>query len=104
MAWFGIRSIYFLGQKYGGMNIFEERVVCFEASSADEAHVKARLESSTYASDCKIQSYPLHEGYKQDGTPLVDGYEVWSVLFQSTESLPEFVANRYERYRYEIQK
>lgn len=51
MPWFAIRSVYLFGQKFDDTNVFEERIVCFEAASAHEAHVKAKRESEQYAAD-----------------------------------------------------
>jgi hypothetical protein len=101
MAWFGIRSVYFWGQKSDGTNVFEERVVCFEAPTADEAHAKARRESERYAADNGYTAHPEQEGYEQDGDTLIDGYEVWSLLLESRESLAEFYAARYLKYDYQ---
>jgi len=39
-------------------------------------------------------------GYEQDGSPLIDGYELRSELFESRQSLDEFYADRYGRYEY----
>jgi len=38
--------------------------------------------------------------YQQDGDALIDGYELYSQLFQSKESLQQFYQSRYGRYRY----
>ena len=38
--------------------------------------------------------------YEQDGDALIDGYEVWSELFESAESLEEFHQSRYGKYEY----
>ena len=100
MDWFAIRSVYLCRAKSDGMNIFEERVVCFEAGSDDEAHEKAALESARYALANEFEAHPEREGYLQDGDPLIDGYEVWSVMLESRESLDEFYARRYSRYEY----
>jgi hypothetical protein len=101
MAWFGIRSIYLFGQKSDGTNLFEERVVCFEAGSADEAHDKAKVESERYTADNGLEVFPERESYEQDGDALIDGYEVWSAMFESPESLADFYAARYTKYEYE---
>jgi hypothetical protein len=100
MAWFAVRSIYLFGQKADGTNVFEERVVCFQAESADAAHDKAKLESERYAADHGFEVFPEREGYEQDGDSLIDGYEVWSVLFESRDSLSDFYAARYTKYDY----
>jgi hypothetical protein len=100
MPWFAIRSVYHFGTKSDGTNIFEERVVCFEAATAHEAHEKAFRESSDYANALGIQAYPDRHSYEQDGEPLIDGYEVWSNLFEARQSLKEFYARRYSGYEY----
>lgn len=101
MAWFAVRSIYLFAIKSDGKNVFEERMVCFEAESADAAHVKAKVESERYAQENGYEVLPVRESYEQDGDALIDGYEVWSTLFESRESLEEFYENRYGKYDYQ---
>jgi hypothetical protein len=100
MPWFAIRTVYHFGVKKDGTNVFEERVVCFEADSSAQAHEKAQVEADAYASKHNYLKHPEQSGYQQDGTPQVDGYEVWSELFQSREPLKKFYAKRYETYLY----
>ena len=100
MAWFAVRSVYLFGQKTDGTNVFEERVVCFQAESADAAYAKAKQESERYAQDNGCEVFPERVGYEQDGDPLIDGYEVWSELFESRETLADFYAARYTKYDY----
>ena len=101
MPWFAIRSVYLFGIKPGDVNVFEERVVCFEAETSDVAHAKAEVEAEEYARDNKIVLHPEQSGYKQDGNPLIDKYEVWSELFEARLTLNEFYENRYSKYLYE---
>jgi len=101
MPWFAIRSVYLFGKKLGGINVFEERVVCFAAETADVAHAKAEQEAEEYARDNEFVLHPEQSGYRQDGKPLIDGYEVWSELFEARLTLQEFYENRYSRYLYE---
>lgn len=100
MTWFAIRTVYHFGVKSDGMNVFEERVVCFSAQSSEEAHSKASAESDRYAVQNNVVAHPEQSGYRQDGAALVDGYEVWSELFESRDALDEFYANRYGNYEY----
>ncbi len=100
MAWFAVRSVYLFGQKSDGTNIFEERVVCFEAASAREAYPKAKQESEQYAAENNFAVFPEREAYEQDGDALIEGYELWSTLLEARLSLAEFFAERYERYTY----
>lgn len=101
MSWFAIRTIYHFGVKSDGRNIFEERIVAFEAESWDEAHEKAEAEAEQYAEANDFVAHPDQVGYEQDGERLVDGYEIWSELYESPLSLEAFHAERYERYEYE---
>ena len=101
MAWYAVRTLYHFGVKADGSNVFEERVVCFEASSFDEAHEKAEQESMAYAQACGFTAHSEQVAYEQDGSPLIDGYEVWSELFESGESLADFWDNRYEKHEYQ---
>lgn len=100
MCWFAVRSLYQCCLKSDGTNIFEERVVVFEAGSVEEAFEKAELESVKYAVARGFKAHPFRESYEQDGDSLIDGYEVWSVLFESRESLDDFFTNRYAKYEY----
>ena len=100
MAWYAVRTIFLIGNKPGGINIFEERIVCIEAASFDEAHAKGAKESKQYASEQKFERHPDQVAYEQEGEYLVDEYEVWSELYESTDSLEQFWASRYARYEY----
>jgi hypothetical protein len=100
MPWFGIRSLYLCRRKSDGTSIFEERVVVFVAESAAEAFEKAEKESDQYARMNDFNAHPVQEGYELDGDPLVDGYEVWSVMLEARASLDEFYESRYARYDY----
>ena len=100
MSWYAIRSVYHFGAKADSTNIFEERIVSFQAESWAEAHAKAEAESETYARENGFESHPEQEGYEQDGELQIDGYEIWSQLFESRLSLVDFFAERYSRYDY----
>ena len=100
MAWYAIRRVYHFGTKGDGTNVFEERVVCFEANSWADAHAKSNVESEEYARNRQMEIHPEHSGYEQDGAALIDGYEVWSELFESKDSLTDFYARRYAAYEY----
>jgi hypothetical protein len=101
MPWFAVRSIFLARQKTDGTNIFEERVCAFEAESTDAAHVKAQIESERYASANGFELFPEREAYEQDGEPLIDGYEVWSALYEGRQTLREFYELRYLRFEYQ---
>jgi hypothetical protein len=98
--WVAIRTVYQFGQKEDGTNIFEERIVCFEAENWDAAHAKARKESAEYAAVSDFEVHPEQDGYEQDGEALIDGYELWSKLYESRESLVDFYARKYTQYDY----
>ena len=100
MPWFAIRSVYHFGTKTDGTNVFEERVAVFEAASWAEAHNKAEVESEAYAKANNFVVHPEQSGYQQDGSALIDGYEVWSELFESSDTLEQFYANRCGAYLY----
>ncbi len=100
IRWFGIRTIYLFGKKKDGRNIFEERIVVFSAETADEALEKAVREADDYATVNKLKHHPWQVAYSQDDDPLIDGYEVWSELYESSEDLDSFVKSRYEQYEY----
>ena len=100
MPWFAIRNVYLFGKKADGTSIFEERVVCFEANTTEDAHAKAAIEADQYAADCGFVVHRHQYGYEMDEDPLIDGREVWSVLFESNETLEQFYENRYMKYDY----
>ncbi len=100
MAWYAIRHVLHYGVKPDGKNIFEERVVCIEASSIGEAHAKAAKEVEEYARPNNSKVYPESIAYELDEDKLIDGYEVWSELYESEESLEEYYVGRYIIYRY----
>ena len=100
MGWYAVRTVYHFGTKSDGTNIFEERMVAFQAASFDEAHEKADAEAAEYE---QAHGFTAHAGqlsYEQDGDDLIDGYEIWSQLFEARLSLNEFYAERYERFEY----
>ena len=100
MEWYATRSVYHFGTKENGKNIFEERIVCFEASNFEEANAKAAKESKKYAIDNEFEVHDEQLTYKQDGEPLIDGYELWSELYESDKLLNEFYEDRYKKYVY----
>jgi hypothetical protein len=100
MSWYAIRTIYHFGIKPNDINIFEERVVVFEGASWDEVMAKASAEADSYTSETGFPHHPDQSGYEQDGDALIDGYEVWSALFESSLSLSEFCAARYKAFEY----
>jgi hypothetical protein len=87
-----------------GLNIYEERIVCIEAETFEDAHNKAIKEAEEYT-DCNgFEMYHEQVCYEQDGEKIIDGYEVWSELFQSNQNLDEFYKERYLKYVYEPEK
>lgn len=99
MGWYGIRIVYHFGVKSDGTNVFEERVVVFEGASLKEAHDKAHVEAQEY-SNGEFVIHPDQTGYRQDGDPLIDSYEVWSELYEADMSLGEFYEARYKQFNY----
>jgi hypothetical protein len=91
------------GQKTDGTNVFEERVVAFKALSDQEAFEKAKIEAKEYSKereDGEYECYPEQVLYLLDEEELIDGYEVWSEMFEAKLSLNEFYDNRYSQYEY----
>lgn len=101
MPWYAIRTVYHFGVKDDGKNVFEERVVCFNAADWAEAHEKADQECTTYAEQHNFIAHPEQSGYQLDEA-LIDGYELWSELFESEHELEEFYAERYGKYEYHV--
>ena len=102
--WYGIRSVFLFDQKKDGTNVFEERVVVFSGTTVERAFAKAKKEAENYAKVLKMKMYPYMEAYTQDGDALIDGYEVWSVLYESRETLSSFFKTRYQKYEYHPDK
>jgi len=100
LDWFGIRTVYHFGQKKDGTNLFEERVCVFSGVDSDEAFAKAQVEAEEYTTGLGMEWHPLQECYLLDGDSLIDGYEVFSQVFEYDGSLDSFVTERYERFRY----
>ena len=101
MPWFAIRSVYHFGRKRDGSNIFEERIVAFQSESADRALDKAQIESEEYLNVAELLDvHPDRVAYEQDGEALIDGYELWSELSESSKGLVDFYADRYLRGDY----
>lgn len=103
MSWYAVRTLYLWGQKSSGINVFEERVVAFEAESETEVFSKASAEADAYAQQADGTAYDIHPqqvSYQLDAGALIDGHEVWSQLFEGYESLDEFYHNRYAQYEY----
>ena len=102
--WWGIRSVFLFGRKKDGTNVFEERVVVFSATTLERAFAKAKTEAENYAKVLKMKRHPYMMAYEQDGDALIDGYEVWSVLYESRESLRSFFKAKYAKYEYHPDK
>ena len=100
MEWIAVRSVYHFGINKNGINVFEERVVVFQAENFEEAHKKASIESDQYAKDNEFILHAEQISYKQDGEKLIDGYEVWSELFEADLTLKSFYFQRYEKFQY----
>lgn len=101
MAWFAVRSVYLTNRKQsGGANVFEERIVAIEAENEDQAFEKAEEESARYADYHHFDAHDEMRMYTQDGDALIDGYELWSQLYESREDLDTFYKRRYDQYQY----
>jgi hypothetical protein len=100
--WFAVRTVFKWNRwKADGKNIFEERIVCFKAKDDQEAFSKAERESAQYAADNNMsQTHGDVVCYMQDGDDLIEGYEVWSELYESNLSLEQFYVQRYGKYEY----
>lgn len=100
--WFGVRSLCLFGRKKDGTNVFEERVLVFSGADSKEALAKASAELDQYVNKV-CQTGVAHReiiGYEQDGDPLIDGYEVWSDLYESGHDIDTFWESRYGKYKY----
>jgi hypothetical protein len=100
IRWFGVRSLCLFGKKDDGRNIFEERVLVFSGKNSQEALAKAQAELDQYANCHNTIAHPALFAYEQDGDPLIDGYEVWSQLYETSEDIDSFFESRYSRYQY----
>lgn len=100
MDWYAGRTVYLFEVRESGMNIFEERIVCFKAEGFSDAHLKAEVESENYALSNGFEAHPEQLIYRQDGEDLIEGYELWSELYQSNKDLKSFYEDRYKIYLY----
>lgn len=100
MPWYAIRHVFLFQKKPRGVNVFEERMVCFKARSWKEAHAKAEKEADVYAGHIGAVVHDQQEGYLMDDADLVDGHEIWSMLYESAQTLNTFYRDHYESYRY----
>jgi len=103
MNWYAVRTIFHFGVKDDGKNVFEERIVVFEAENSEDAFSKAEIEAIEYSKNVNRDDFEVYSDmdlYKQDGEKLIDGYEVWSQLFETTKDLNEFYQDRYIKYDY----
>lgn len=100
ITWWSIRTIYLFNTKKDGTNIFEERVCAFSGITDDEVFAKAAIEAEEYSQFHKMPWHHRQEGYLQDGDSLIDGYEVWSQLFEYDGDIDAFVKTRYEVFTY----
>ena len=106
MHWYAVRSVFLFGKK-SKKNVVEERIVVIQAQDEEEAFTKAELEAEEYAKNDDGPSFEIHptmELYIQDGEDLIDGYEVWSQLFETDMSLNNFYYHRYTIYDYAPKK
>jgi hypothetical protein len=62
MCWYAIRTVYQFGTKRNGVNLLEERVVCFHAQTWPEAHARAEAEAAEYASENGFTAHPEQSG------------------------------------------
>ena len=70
-----------------------------QASNPQQAESQHQ-QSEQCAANNGFEVFSEREGYRQDDEPLIDGYEVWSALFEARQSLAEFYAARYAAYKY----
>jgi hypothetical protein len=100
VPWYAIRNVFLFEAKAKGPHVFEERVVCFQATSSKEAHAKAEKEAAEYAAGLGMTRHGAQLGYELDDedAPARDGAEVWSELYDFAGTLEEFYAARYVRY------
>ena len=102
MDWFAVRYVLSFDRKPNGVNVYEERIVGFQAASGPEAIERAIAESEEYAASFArpVRVHDHFEAYLQDGEDLIDGYELWSQLFESRLGLDEFFEARYAAFQY----
>lgn len=97
-SWFAVRTVYLFGTKPDGRNLYEERIVAFAAGDLEQARGKAAREAEAYAAKLQVQGYSQQVVYEQEGRPLLDGYELWSEIYESELDLDTFYHERYERF------
>lgn len=96
-SWYGVRSLIQMkaNEAIDGY-VYEERIVCFQADSEDILLEKAELEVSSYVEiNGFINYHSQFSFYLQDGDALIDGYELWSILYASNLPLDAFYEEKY---------
>jgi len=96
MSWFALRAVYLHGTEPGAF-VYEERIVLYEAASAEAAFDQAEADSSRYLSlnprFRRIGEWVCFDVHLTNGG--FQGTEVWSGLLQSPLEPSEFNSKRY---------
>jgi hypothetical protein len=96
MSWFALRALYLHTTEPGSL-VYEERIVLYEAASAEAAFAQAEADSMRYLSlnpeFRRVGEWVCFDVHVTDGG--FQGAEVWSGLLQSSLEPSEFYAKRY---------
>ncbi|WP_029291243.1 hypothetical protein [Cellulomonas sp. HZM] len=91
MSWFAVRSFYrFRGSPDVGDSTYEERVVLFEAPSANDAIAAAEAEASEYVEQIDGEVLPCFQSYALAAEPGASA-EVFSLMRDSALEPDEYL-------------
>jgi hypothetical protein len=103
MPWFSVRAVYMHERQRDGAGIFEERILLFRASDAEQACALAENESQRY-----LRLNPTFQRVGEwiafaihlDGEEL-NGSEIWSGLSSSGMAPEEYYKRRYTEFEFQ---
>ena len=95
MPWFGVRSVYLHHGRINNSGLYEERVVLFDAETAEAAMAKAEVEAADYIRDLDASAIDLLQTFQLFEQPG-DGAEVFSLMRTSNLSPDAYVDNFFD--------
>lgn len=103
MGWYGVRSVYRFEAAVDGHDVYEERVVLFEADDFDAAIAKAEEEATAYVAALEHgEVLPLFQSYAVSDD-VGEGAELFSLMrtseLEPDDYLDHFFDTGHERQR-----
>lgn len=95
MAWYGVRTFYRWPPGSDGLQAYEERVVLFEAQSAEGAIAMAEVEAAEYAEPIPFDVVGCVQSFQMFDTPA-NGAEVFSLVRTSDLDPDDYVTRFFD--------